>query len=61
MAASMRRDSSLNDANRVIVLLVTMATALAIMAAIASEMPAARTGNYETGSYAAPGMRLPIV
>lgn len=44
-AAAMRRDAAQNDASRVFVLLITAATALAILAAIAAELPAAKQGQ----------------
>lgn len=44
-AAAMRRHSAQNDANRVIVLLLTAATALAILTAISAELPAAKQGH----------------
>lgn len=44
-AASMRRHSAQNDANRVIVLLVTVATAMAILMAISAELSAAKQGS----------------
>lgn len=44
-AEQMRRHSAQNEANRTVVLLITGVVALAIMAAIAGELPAARHGN----------------
>ena len=44
-AAAMRRHAAANDASRMFVLLVTAATAIAILAAIASELPAAKQGH----------------
>lgn len=44
-APAMRLHAAQNDANRIIVLLITVATALAILMAIAAELPAARDGN----------------
>lgn len=44
-AAAMRRHAAQNDANRPTVLVVTAATALAILAAIIAELPAAHRGE----------------
>jgi uncharacterized membrane protein len=44
-AATMRRHSAQNDANRLFVLALTAATALAILMAIAAELPPARQGH----------------
>lgn len=44
-AAAMRRHAAQNDANRPTVLVVTAATALAILAAIGAELPAAHHGE----------------
>ena len=44
-AATMRSHAAANDANRTAVLLVTISTALAMLMAIASELPDAREGH----------------
>lgn len=44
-AAAMRRHSAQNDANRLLVLALTAATALAILAAILTELPSSRGGH----------------
>lgn len=44
-ASTMRRHAAENDAGRLLVLVLTGATALAILAAIAAELPAAKTGH----------------
>ncbi|MDE2412751.1 MAG: DUF1345 domain-containing protein [Sphingomonadales bacterium] len=44
-APTMRRRAAENDANRALVLLLTAATSLAILAAISSELPAAKQGQ----------------
>ena len=45
-AAAMREHSARNDANRVLVLVLTTLLGLAVMAAIAGEMPQAREGDH---------------
>lgn len=44
-ASTMRRHAAQNDANRLLVLGLTAATALAILAAISAELPAAKAGE----------------
>ena len=44
-ASTMRRHAEANDASRGVVLLITAATAIAVLAAIASELPAAKQGH----------------
>lgn len=44
-AAAMRRHAAANDANRKLVLVITAAVALSVLAAIRAELPAARHGD----------------
>lgn len=44
-AAAMRRHAAQNDANRIIVLILTAAVSVAILMGIASELPAAKAGD----------------